>query len=131
MIKKIPPKSNPRKIKKTSKKKGYKKRKKPVKLEYISFAYAKRQGWEPDITEHWLIPGRKKKDLYGFIDMLVLTPTNILGVQITTKQNVNARIKKIQASPIYPKWRQSGGLLEVWGWYRDNNNIWQLQITKL
>lgn len=107
-------------------------RKKQAKLNAPSKAYALAQGWDADITEYWNSFARKRKDLYGFIDMVVSKPgIGIVGVQITTKQNVNARIKKIESLPSYYKWKESKGLVEVWGWYQDKDEAWKLEITVL
>lgn len=130
VIKKSKPVSKKRKKYKKSKKK---KRKKPVKLEAISMHYCYKKSWLPEIVERWIIPGKKKKDFLGFIDMLVCIPNvGILGVQITTKSNMNARIKKIKESPKYPIWKQSFGKLQVWGWYKKKNNgPWLLDIIEM
>jgi hypothetical protein len=49
-------------------------RKKQAKLNAPSKAYALAQGWDADITEYWNSFARKRKDLYGFIDMVVSKP---------------------------------------------------------
>ena len=82
-------------------------------------------GWFAEVVEKWLpLPHKRgksyvvKKDLFGFIDIVALTPHCIVGIQATSRSNVAARIKKIheQHEAELQAWLNAGGSVEVWGW---------------
>ena len=76
------------------------------------------EGYTCAIVEHYNQWANIRQDLYGFIDIVCLRGDNrgILGIQTTSTGNINARIKKIQANPIYILWLQCGNQIEVQGW---------------
>lgn len=97
-------------------------------------------GWEADVAERWIYggtPGLKRgrrKDLFGFIDVVCLTPTGILGLQVTSGSNVPSRVHKIQNECRHKAraWLASGGKIEVWGWRKRpkrgaDNKWWHLR----
>lgn len=73
-------------------------------------------GWTVDKVEWWNHFARKRKDLFGGIDLLAIRPSATLGVQATSRSNVSARVKKIVAEPRLKTWVEAGNMLEVWGW---------------
>ena len=90
-------------------------------------------GWHHQIVEYWHAHAQKRIDLFGFIDVLALTPEGILGIQATTRGNVSARRRKIREDKqdVSTAWLHSGGLIEIWGWDKPGKQ-WRLlreQIT--
>jgi hypothetical protein len=68
-------------------------------------------------VEHWCSFSRKRKDLLGFIDVLVAGDLITLGVQDTTWGQVSARKRKILASPLAYDWLKSPNRqVEIIGW---------------
>ncbi len=80
--------------------------------------YLKDQGWNAGIVERYLQyagPFGKRIDLFGIIDLVVLTGTNIIGVQ-SCGQSFAEHNRKILAEPMSLKWLESGGQLMLIGW---------------
>lgn len=80
-----------------------------------------------DIVERWVGPPnkpfmRKRKDLFGCIDIVVLEhgKQGLLGIQATSDNggNVTARVLKIRVDchPLAHAWLAAGNRLQVWGW---------------
>lgn len=76
-------------------------------------------GWACDVCEKWSPFAGKRKDLFGFLDVIALTNRGILGIQATSQPNMSARINKIFDTPEFYYWMCAGGLCEVWGWGGD------------
>lgn len=75
------------------------------------------RGFYAEVTEHWNQWARKRKDLFGFIDILCLGDDGtIVGVQSTSASNVAARVNKIAESPLVGRVRQAGIKIIVHGW---------------
>lgn len=84
------------------------------------------QGRVCDIVERWLVNPRVpgggfRRDLFGFIDIIVLDPQQgIVGVQ-SCGSAFSAHLKKITDSPVTEnavEWLRAGGRIELWGWTR-------------
>lgn len=78
--------------------------------------------WPSANAEKFVATGKSgggfKVDLFGFIDLVVLQgELGILGVQVTVRNAVGARIRKIQEERAdnARAWLASGGRIEVWG----------------
>lgn len=93
----------------------------------------KELGYYAEVVERWVPFSKTRKDLFGFIDIVAITPAGILGIQATSSSNVSARRKKILNldEPILEAWNQAGGYVEVWGWGKRkkrgaDGKFWQL-----
>jgi len=75
-------------------------------------------GWECDISEYWNAFARKRKDLFGFIDVVAVTHGTIVGIQTTTYSNRNARKNKIltECNVAAYRWLQAGGEIHIVSW---------------
>ena len=68
-----------------------------------------------------------RKDLFTFIDILAITEEGqVVAVQVTSKSNMGARIKKIADSESVKYVRKAGWKILVWGTYKQNNR-WQIK----
>lgn len=81
-----------------------------------SLAALRALGYEPWVVEHWDSFARKRRDLWGFVDILALRGDEILAVQTTSASGVSARVKKITASDWLASVRKAGIRVEVHGW---------------
>lgn len=89
-----------------------------------------------DKVEQWNSFARKKKDLFGFIDILAMSPScgDLIGIQVTSKSNMLARAKKIcmdkkmeaQAWLVNKTHR-----LYIEGWYKNDRNKWEEEIWEI
>lgn len=69
------------------------------------------------ITEHWDYYAKKRKDLWGFCDILVLDGLpGSLAIQTTTGSNVSARKTKILEIEYAEKWFRAGNRVSIWAW---------------
>lgn len=82
-----------------------------------SLKYLRKIGWRVAITEHYNAFARVRQDLFGFIDLLAICPTEKpLAVQTTTKSNMYARVTKILELPSTPDVLKGGMAIQVHGW---------------
>lgn len=82
------------------------------------------QGRIVDVCERWIVNpkvpgGGFRKDLFGFIDLVVLDPEQgIVGIQ-SCGQSFKAHLDKIMDSDCTEyviEWLRCGAQLELWGW---------------
>lgn len=77
----------------------------------------RKDGRLAEVVEHWNPFAKVRKDLFGFIDVLVISGNEMLAVQTTSGANVSARIAKIRATPAAKVWLASPTRrLFVHGW---------------
>lgn len=108
-----------------------------------SLAYARKQGWEADVVERWIPGANIRKDLFGFIDLLVIARNEegsfweLIGVQATSGPNHAARRNKAIEQPAFDKWRRVAAF-EVWSWDKRNmaakrgaRKVWTLRRERL
>lgn len=69
-----------------------------------------------EVVEHWNPHARIRQDLFGFIDVLAVGPSGVLGVQSTSAANVASRIRKITDHPNLGAVREAGIAIHVHGW---------------
>jgi len=82
-----------------------------------SLNYARERGWEPDVVERYCAYSRRRYDLFGVFDLVIMDDLwGLLGVQTTSGSNVSSRIKKMKASDRCTRWLASGMRAEIWGW---------------
>ena len=76
----------------------------------------RKAGWFVEHTEHWDHFAKRRKDLLGFADWIALTDGVAVLGQSTSRDNISARIKKINSLDSAARWRTSGGRIVVEGW---------------
>lgn len=64
---------------------------------------------------------KRKKDLFGIFDVVAVGNEETIGIQITSKSNMSARVKKIEASEFLPEILRSGWRIIVIGWFKKPN----------
>lgn len=82
--------------------------------------YLKDQDYRCDIAERWIkIPnhpaGGKRRDIFGFIDVIALGKDNIIAVQ-SCGQAFSEHNRKIMRNENVIKWLESNGKLLLIGW---------------
>lgn len=92
-----------------------------------SIAHLKAQGYLPWVVEYWCPWSRRRKDLWGIVDILCLRGDEILAVQTTSGSNVSARVRKIEASEHVGAIRKAGIRLVVHGWRKGSNGRYVLR----
>ena len=81
--------------------------------------YCRRRGWHADVVEKWIPKTRRRSDMFGGIDLVVMDgQQGLLGIQATSGSNVAARAHKLSALDTMAEWLAKGLRLEVWGWRR-------------
>ncbi len=75
-------------------------------------------GFLAAVVESWVPFANRRRDLFGFADVLAVHPRDrlFLLVQATTAGHVAHRLHKARARPELAAWLRAGGLFEVWGW---------------
>ena len=102
----------------------------------------RRRGWHAGVVERWLPNpvhpgGGTRRDLFGFIDVVALTGTHILGIQCCALSGHAAHVKKITVDRVEDAkvWLAHGGLIEIWAWYKYVDTIdrrhWRPKITSI
>lgn len=92
-----------------------KKRKKPVSATKRALAECRKRGWLAQVVEQTIPRVFIKRDLFGCIDIIALTPDGIVGIQATAGDgNHTKHLDKIYAEPRAKRWLESGAALEVW-----------------
>jgi len=87
------------------------------------------EGWIPQVVEQWIPYAKKRRDLYGFIDILAIKDADVLAIQATTRSHVSDRVKKIENSKYVDAVRKCAWSIEVWGWYQTKDGDWKVRIV--
>ena len=90
-------------------------------------------GYLATIVERWNPFAKIRQDLFGFCDLLCVSPSRgFLAVQTTSGSNVSARIAKIKAEPRAGIFLAAGGKIVVHGWRkigeRGKRKTWQCRV---
>ena len=64
---------------------------------------------------------KRKKDMFGILDMVAIGNEETLGIQMTSKSNMSSRIKKIQESDFFVELLRSKWRIIVIGWFKKPN----------
>jgi hypothetical protein len=73
-------------------------------------------GWPAQVVERWCQFSRKRKDLFGCIDIVALIKGRIVGIQACAGASHAARKVKALDQPHLQSWLDAGGLFVVWSW---------------
>lgn len=82
-----------------------------------TLAECRKRGYVAQTVEQTIPRTFIKRDLFGCIDIIAITPKGILGIQATGGTGNHAhRIAKIKAEPRIAKWIAAGARMAVWSW---------------
>jgi hypothetical protein len=83
-----------------------------------SLTWLRDRGFIADVTERWVPHINRRRDLFGFADLLAAHPRDglIMLVQVTSVAHVAHRLAKAKARPELAAWLRAGGTFEVHGW---------------
>jgi hypothetical protein len=79
------------------------------------------------VVERWNPHAKRRIDLFGIIDVVAVSETEIVGVQSTSGDNVAARVTKITESDALPILRKAGIRVLVHGWRKNAAGRWVLR----
>jgi hypothetical protein len=83
-----------------------------------------------ETVERWCSFARVKHDLFTIIDVLAVGAGETLAVQVTSRDNMSSRRKKIYESPAFPELVRAGWRIELHGWSKEKNR-WQVKVEVL
>lgn len=101
-----------------------------------SLAALRNDAWTVQIVERWNPFAKVRQDMFGFIDLVAMSPSRgILAVQTTSGGNVSARVEKIRQEPRAALWLASGGRIQVHGWRKvgakGTRKTWECRILEI
>ena len=104
-----------------------------------SLAHARKAGHYAQVVERWVPMARKRIDLCGCIDLIVLTGSEIIGVQACAGASHSARrtkaLKDPQVAPRLALWLASGGRFSIHSWAkrgaRGERKLWTLREEEI
>ncbi len=79
------------------------------------------RGYKCDIVESYNAFTRRKKDLFSLFDILAIGNGETVAIQLTSKSNMSARVKKIANSDILPELLKAKWRILVIGWFKKPN----------
>ena len=80
-----------------------------------TLAELKKQDVIYQIVEYYHYYAKRRFDLFGIIDILVLDIPETIGIQVCLS-DYQEHIKKIKASATILPWLQCGNQFEIWSW---------------
>jgi hypothetical protein len=79
------------------------------------------RGYKCEVVESYNSFTKRKKDMFGILDMVAIGNEETLGIQMTSKSNMSSRIKKIQESDYFVEILRSKWRIIVIGWFKKPN----------
>lgn len=103
-----------------------------------TLAHCRKQGWLPWKVEQTIPKTFIKRDMYGFLDVVVLDDKpGILGLQVTSHstRNMGTRVRKIKTEcrVAAQRWLDAGLRIAVWGWHqpKGKGTRWKVRIVEV
>jgi hypothetical protein len=98
----------------------------------MALAECRKRGWYPEVTEHWCQFSKRRKDLFGMIDILCINTGYTLGIQVTTGSNHAHRVVKLAGHKNFRYWLAcTKRRLQVWSYRKDKMGKWKLRVQEL
>ena len=84
------------------------------------------------MVETWIPRIDRRRDLWGFADILAVHPRDrvFLLVQTTSLPNLPARVTKVRQAPAAELWLRAGGRIECHGWTHRPSG-WQVKVVEI
>ena len=78
----------------------------------------RKQGYSAGVVEKWIPRVNIRKDLFGFIDIIAVSPAGIgsIAIQATSYSNMSARRNKILENDIAIEWLTARNRIILIGW---------------
>lgn len=92
-----------------------------------SLAECRKRGWTAQVVERFNSFSKKRIDLFGCIDIVVITPSGILGVQACAGSSHADRRAKVLNEERVAEWVAAGGRFEIWSWSKKASGRWELR----
>ena len=89
--------------------------------------HLREQGYLVATVEHYNSFTRRKHDLFGCIDLLAIGNGETLAIQVTSRSNMSARIKKIEDNLALPEMLRSKWRIIVHGWDKGTTGRYRLK----
>lgn len=92
------------------------------------------QGMTAQVVERYNQYARRRIDLFGFIDIVVVSCASIIGVQTTSGDHVAERLNKIreECRDNALAWLRAGGKIHIHGWRkvgpRGKRKVWAVRV---
>ena len=97
----------------------------------LTLRHLRAAGYLADVCERWIAQAGIRKDLFGIIDLIGITPDSpVLAVQATSLANVSARVAKARSLPALAVWLRTGAKFQVFGWTKRGGK-WHPRIVEL
>ena len=83
-----------------------------------TLAYLRKQGFIAQVVEKYNMFSKKRIDLFGCIDIVAIRNDiqGVLGIQVTSRGNIQDRVKKCKEEDKMRVWLAAGNQLQVHGW---------------
>jgi hypothetical protein len=114
-----------------------KRRKKSTSPTQRTLAECRKRGWIAQVVEQTIPRVFIKRDLFGCIDIVAITPTGIVGIQASAGTRKSGgggdhatHRTKILAEPRIRAWLAAGARFELWSWswvLRGKSKAWTLR----
>lgn len=85
------------------------------------------QGYMVATVEYYNAFTKRKHDLFGCIDLLAIGNGETIAIQVTSKSNMSARIKKIEENDALPEMLRSKWRILVHGWWKNKSNRYEVK----
>lgn len=95
-----------------------------------SLKYLRALGMQAQVVEKWNSFAKVRIDLFGWIDIVAVDKTQIVGVQTTSYPNGRARLLKAKLCPALLDWHEAGGILMLHEWKKVKGR-WTVKATSL
>ena len=96
-----------------------------------SLELLRQEGYAPFVVEWFDQRAQKRRDLFGFLDILALGVGHVLGVQSCIRNDIATRVAKIVNHRNLPAVRRAGVRIQVWGWGLMASGQWEVRIVDL
>lgn len=99
--------------------------------------HLRKEGFHAAVVEKHIPHTFITQDMFGFADIVYLTATSIVALQVTSNNggNHSARKAKIIAEPRALAWLKAGGLIELWSYAkqgpRGQEKVWTLRREEI
>ena len=102
-----------------------------------ALAHCRQQGWTAQVVEKWIPQAKKRVDLFGVIDLVVLDGAGggPIGLQVTSGSGHSARRRKALEEPRLREWLASPARFWLWSFSKrgaqGKRKLWTLRHEEI